>query len=257
MTKGKKRLLILLSLVVAGTALMTHQHKGGTIALLRSLSYPFDLMNGFTTGIGDRFDGLWEARDENVRLRKQLQALLLERQRYGEVLQENKRLKEVLGLKDSQPLYLTTARVVAKGYDRLLSTVIIDKGASGRVRKDMAVITTKGLVGKVYSVRSGFSEVLLLRDPNFSVAARLQESRSEGVISGEGSRECSLKYIPPEVAVRKGEMVVSSGLDGIFPPGLPIGVVSSVKKGTGFFQQITVMPFQSESSVEEAVILGK
>ncbi|NTU42332.1 MAG: rod shape-determining protein MreC [Nitrospirales bacterium] len=244
-------------LVIAGTALMTLQHKGASFALFRSLSYPFDLMNSVTTGIGDRFAGVWEAKEENSRLKKQLTALLLERQRYAEIMEENKRLKEVLSVKDSQPNYLATARVIARGYDRLLNTIILDKGSSGGIKKDMAVITARGLVGKVYTVKPGVCEALLLRDPNFSVAARLQDGRSEGIISGAGS-SCMLKYIPPEIEVKKGAVVISSGLDGIFPPGIPIGVVSKVKReGIGFFQEITVQPFQSDASVEEAVILSK
>ncbi|MFA5353515.1 MAG: rod shape-determining protein MreC [Thermodesulfovibrionales bacterium] len=257
MPKGKKRLLILLALIIAGTALMTIQHKGGGLAFFRVLSSPFDFMNSVTTGLIDRFEGTWDAKRENERLRKELTALLLERQRYGEVMRENRRLKDLLSLKEVQPRYLATARVVARGYDRLLNTVILDKGSSSGIGKDMAVITTRGLVGKIYTVKPGSSEVLLLQDPNFSVAARLQEGREEGVISGAGSR-CTLKYVPPEVEVKPGAVVISSGLDGIFPAGLPIGLAKRVKKeGAGFFQEISVQPFQSEASVEEVVIVGK
>src|SRR5271169_4870348 len=122
----------------------------------------------------------------------------------------------------------------------------------------MAVMTPQGLVGKVYSVRDSYSDVLLLQDANFSVAVRLQNSRHEGVVSGTGNGNgyCLLKYVPPEENVEKGEVVITAGFDGIFPEGLPVGVVSKVKKeGIEFFQYIEVRPFQASEKVEEVIVL--
>lgn len=257
MSKGKKRLIILFSLIFIALAVMTYQHAGRPSALHRFLSYPYDLLNKFTSSVNTTFFEVWDTFYENRRLKKELARGLLERQRYAEIIQENKRLKEVLLLKAHLPNYVTTARIIARGYDSLLNTAILDKGESSGIKKDMAVITTKGLFGKIYSVKADFSEVLLLRDTNFSVAVRLQNSRREGVLSGSGSSYGLLKYIPPEETVARGEMLVTSGLDGLFPQGLPVGVVNKVKKeGVEFFQYIEVMPFQSDSTAEEVVILA-
>ncbi|MBI5212641.1 MAG: rod shape-determining protein MreC, partial [Nitrospirae bacterium] len=196
--------------------------------------------------------------EENKLLKKELTGALLEKQRYAEILHENKRLKELLSLKEHSPKYVASARVIARGYDKLLHTMILDKGKNSGIKKDMAVITAKGLAGKIYSVKDEFSEVLLLSDPNFSVAVRLQNSRREGIVAGTGYRHSLLKYIPPEEVVEKGESAVTSGLDGIFPPGLPVGLVSHVRtEGIEFFQDIRVLPFQDDATMEEAVILGK
>ncbi len=122
----------------------------------------------------------------------------------------------------------------------------------------MAVITPQGLVGKIYSVHDYYSEVLLLKDSNFSVAVRLQNSRREGVISGTGNDYCLLKYVPPEENVEIGEVVITSGFDGIFPEGLPVGVVSKVKKeGIEFFQYIEVRPFQSSEKTEDVIVMKR
>lgn len=257
MSKGKKRIVILILFSLIALILITYQHNRIPSVFFRIISYPYDAFNRFTMNITTRFSELYNTFEENKRLKKELNAALMERQRFAEMIQENRRLKELLALKEHLPNYVTTAKVIARGYDRLLNTLILDKGKNSGIKKDMPVITSKGLVGKVYSVKDDFSEVLLLRDPNFSAAVRLQKSRHEGVISGTGYRYCILKYIPPEEWVEKGEVVVTSGLDGIFPPGLFVGIVSSVRKeGIEFFQDIKVIPFQSDAKIEEVIILG-
>lgn len=254
MSKGKKRIIIIFLLSLAALILMSYQHNRKPFAFLRALTYPFDLLNNLTANIKITFSETIHAFSENKRLREELAAALLEQQQYSEMLQENKRLKEILALKERLPNYVTTAKAIARGYDRLLRTIVIDKGKNSGIRKDMTVITTKGLAGKVYSVRDNFSEVLLLRDTRFSVAVRLKSSRHEGIISGTGYDYCLLKYISSEKHVEKGEVAITSGLDGIFPPGLPVGIVSHAKKeGTEFL----VLPFQPDTKIEEVVIVSR
>ncbi|MDI6801724.1 MAG: rod shape-determining protein MreC [Thermodesulfovibrionales bacterium] len=262
MSRGKKRVLILLVLFLTAFILMTIQHSsqrsGKIFILLRSLSYPYDMINSLTSSAKNTLKEFWSAFDENKRLKKDLRDALFERQRYSEVIHENKRLNEMLNMKEHLPNYVTTAKVIARGYDKLLNIVIMDKGKNNGVKKDMAVMSPAGLVGKVYSVKDDFSEVLLLKDPNFSVAVRLQNSRREGIISGTGHNYCLLKYVPPEESVVKGELVITSGLDGVFPQGLPVGVISLVKKeGIEFFQYIQVLPLQSDAKIEEVAVVSK
>jgi rod shape-determining protein MreC len=135
---------------------------------------------------------------------------------------------------------------------------VIDKGSNDGINKDMPAITSQGLAGKVYTARKDYSDIMLLRDPNFSVAVRLQESRHEGVVTGTGQRYCILKYVPTENPVKEGEIVVTSGLDGIFPEGLPVGRVTKVlTEGVEFFQYIEVVPFQASGKIEEVLVVGR
>jgi rod shape-determining protein MreC len=257
MSKGKKRFIILISLSLIALTIMTYQRDRKPFSFLKSLSYPYDLFNKVTANITTNFKGILSAFETNKILKKKLEETLLDRQAYDELIHENKRLKELLALKSQRPDYVTTAKVVGRGYDRLLNTLVLDKGRSSGIQKDMAVITANGLVGKIYSVKNNFSEVLLLKDQNFSVAVRLQKSRWEGVLSGTGRKYCLLKYIPPEETVENGEVVITSGLDGNYPPGVPVGVVTNVKKeGVEFFQFIEILPFQSDTKIEEVVILN-
>lgn len=265
MLKTKKRALIFFAISLIALITITYQYnnKSQKKEVLNSvfrdvLLYPFDAFNSLIASAKAIFNDHWNAVEENKRLKREISTLLLKMQDYGEMVRENQRLREILSLKPQRRDYVATARAISRGNDRLLNTIILDKGKNEGIRKDMAVITTKGLVGKIYAARNGFSEVLLINDPNFSVAVRLQNSRQEGVLSGTGRKYCALKYISSEDSVDKGDMVVTSGLDGIIPSGLPVGIVIDVKKDEAdFFQDIKVMPFQSIDKIEEVVILKR
>ncbi len=259
MSKGRKRLLILLVLVSAAGGLMSYQHDKKTSSFFDVvISYPYYALNEFTANANITIGRIRNAFEENKLLRKEVTQLLLEKQKYSEIILENERLKALLSFKEQEPRYVTAARVIARGSDRLLNIVILDKGEESGIEKGMAVITPQGLIGKVYSVQDSFSDVLLLKDSNFSVAVRLQNSRREGIVSGTGYDYCLLKYVPPEENVVNGEVVITSGFDGIFPEGLPVGVVSKVKKeGIEFFQYIQVQPFQSSDKLEDVIVLKR
>lgn len=102
----------------------------------------------------------------------------------------------------------------------------------------MPAITLNGLAGKVISTSPHFSEILLLTDTNFSVAVRVERTRSEGIVSGTGTNMCILKYIPVEEDIMVGDRLITSGTDGIFPEGIKVGVVKKIEKKKGFFFRI-------------------
>jgi len=256
MSRGRKRLFIVLAVVLLSFGLMTYQYSFSGNLNIRFISYPFNLFGSLIADLKHSFKDLINTYRDNARLREQLSALMVERQQYGNIIEENKRLREIVGFRPQGFKVLTTARVVGRAYDSMMELLIIDKGAQDGIKKGMAVITVKGLLGKIHAAHSSYSEVLLLRDPNFSVAVRIQESRVEGVLSGTGYNYTVLNYIPPEEKVEKGDIVVSSGLDGLFPTGIPIGVVSEVTKdNVEFFQNIKVIPYQYDTKAEEAMVI--
>ena len=225
---------------------------------LKPLSYPYDTLSSIISSLSDGISGVINAAEENNRLKAELQTTLAERQRYGEIVKENQRLHELLSLKQQVQGGGIAAHVVGRGYDKFINTLVIDKGSNDGINKDMPAITSQGLAGKVYTVRKDYSDIMLLRDPNFSVAVRLQESRHEGVVTGTGQRYCILKYVPTENPVKEGEIVLTSGLDGIFPEGLPLGRVTKVlTEGVEFFQYIEVVPFQASGKIEEVLVVGR
>jgi rod shape-determining protein MreC len=226
--------------------------------ILQTLSYPYDLLSWSISSVSAKFSEILNVADENRRLRSELQAATIEKQGFSEIIAENRRLHEMLNLKAQLAPGGTAAQVVGRGYDKFSNTRVIDKGRQNGIVKDMPVITEKGLAGKVFSVRKDFSDILLLTDTNFSVAVRLIGSRQDGVLSGSGGWRCILKYVPVEETVKEGEIVITSGLDGIFPPGIPVGRVIKIQtEGVEFFQYIEVAPFQQASTIEEVLVVGR
>jgi rod shape-determining protein MreC len=259
MSRFKKRVIIVALILIASFTLMfTFKGHRDVTEILQTLSYPYDLLSGSISSASAKFSGILNAADENRRLRFELQAATIEKQSYGEIIAENRRLHDMLNLKAQITSGGTAAHVVGFGYDKFAKTRVIDIGRRSGIVKDMPVITATGLAGKVFSVRKDFSDILLLTDTNFSVAVRLIGSRQEGVLSGSGGWRCILKYVPIEETVKEGEIVITSGLDGIFPPGIPVGRVIKVQtEGVEFFQYIEVAPFQQPSTIEEVLVVGR
>lgn len=195
---------------------------------------------------------------ENRGLIRKISELQQKNNSYAEAVRENERLKKILQLSSERSDYITTAKVIARDPTNWFQTLWINKGEKEGIAKDMVAVASAGPVGRIHRVFDGGAGIILITDVNSSVAVRLQKSRIEGILEGSGNNTCYLKYISKEVNVEVGEKLLTSGLDGIYPPGLLIGYVSDVKKeGSDMFQEIEVGPLQNLSSVEEVAILGK
>jgi rod shape-determining protein MreC len=257
----KKRLLLFLFIIIS-LIFITYQSNRVHFQPLNFFNNIFsnlhEIKHSVKNSITSPFKRMLLREEENKKLRAEIAQLRIEQQRYHEVFLENKRLKNLLSLKEEEPRYVTTAQIIAKSTDPWSSIVTIEKGSSDGIKKDMTAITSRGLVGKISNVSDSYSSLLLITDINFSAAARLQKSRSEGILSGTGFRKCTLKYIPYEEQVEKGDTVITSGLDKLFPEGIPIGYISKVdKKGTGLFQEVDVVPFEDTAKTEEIVIIQR
>jgi rod shape-determining protein MreC len=257
----RKRLLLVL-FVVLSLSLMTYQSNRKHLLPFRFLNV---VLNGFhqvrTSAedfVASPFKRMLLREEENTRLKAELSRVRKEEQQWREAILENSRLRELLSLKEKERRYVTAARVIARNMDQWSNTVVLDKGLSDGIEKDMIAVTNTGLVGKISGVSRSYSYLLFLSDINFSAAARLQDSRIEGVISGTGFRRCQLKYVPYEEEVKKGDIVITSGLDLLFPPGIPVGYVSKVnKKDIGMFQDIEVVPFADDAKIEFVAIIRR
>lgn len=199
---------------------------------------------------------IYTLKEENERLKRQIIEMTLQQKTYHALIDENMRLKELVSLKENRKDIVAIGTVIAKGTNRFLKTLWIDKGKNHGIKKGYAAITPNGLVGKVLSVQSNYSEILLLTDPNFSVAVRIDRTQVEGVLSGKGDI-CTLKYVPLEEEIIIGDRVVTSGLDGVFPEGILVGAVKSLDKKRGLFQYIEVVPLQPENKIREIAIIKK
>jgi rod shape-determining protein MreC len=257
----KKRTLLFFTVVIIAFALMTYQSKkdharsGNFIDLL--LDNSDAAVHYLGEAVSAPFRKFTLREEENERLKRQVDELLTERQKYREVLLENERLRGLLELRKEKQTFVAAAEVVGRGVDRWSHILVIDKGRKEGVQKDMAAVTPMGLAGKILNVSGSYADLLPLTDINFSAAVRLEESRREGVLSGTGGSVCMLRYVPHDEDVKVGEVVVTSGLDRMFPPGIPAGYVSKVDREgrSGMFQYIEVTPFQDEAKLEEVAIV--
>jgi rod shape-determining protein MreC len=120
----------------------------------------------------------------------------------------------------------------------------------------MAVVSVQGIVGQVMESSRGFSRVLLITDPNNSVAALDQRSRARGIVEGNGHQLCRLKYLHRSEDVEPGDLVLASGLDGVYPKGVLIGTVLKAEtKDPELFQRVTVKPSVDFRRLEEVLVL--
>lgn len=172
---------------------------------------------------------------ENERLREENIRLSSEVARSREARVENERLRRLLGLRDTTAYPLLPARILSKNLVRRLSTFVIDVGAEDGVEPDMAVIDSRGILGRVTLVAPHTAEVMTYFNTDFFVPARVQPVQVDGIVHWEGEQyqHLLLELVVKTEPVASGQHVVTSGYSGIFPPGLPIGVVDSVRVQSG------------------------
>lgn len=257
---SKKNLFLFVLVLGSSFVLMTFQSRKGLLFAEDFIPHALNRSHEFTRSVADSilspFRKISLRDEDNNLLRKQNNELLLERARYQEAVLENRRLKDLLQLQETRQEHVTAARVLSRGIERWAHVFVLDKGIKSGVSKNMSAITPNGLAGKVIEVSGFYSKLLLLTDINFSAAVRLQESRKEGIVSGTGGRKAVLKYIPEEIEVNVGEIMITSGMDRLFPPGIPVGFVSKVAKdGNSHFQIIEVTPYVDNSRIEEVLII--
>lgn len=211
---------------------------------------------GFLIDIWSKYIALVDLKQENDRLKgdvKQLNSALVAA---GESLRENERLSRLLDLRKNIREQTLAATVIGEDVTPWFRTLTIDRGAADGIHEGMPVLAADGVVGQTIKVTDHASRVLLLTDHASGIAAMIQRSRARGVVKGRGDNLCSLEFAMRGEDVQVGDQVISSGIGGIFPKGLPIGEVVMVRKGEyGIFQTITVRPHVSISHLEEVLVM--
>lgn len=215
-----------------------------------------------TALVGRSVSGSWRgivevvhARNENQALRARVRTLEQEIDRLGEAERENARLRRLLDLRESLRGDLLTARVIGRDATGLSRTLSIDRGERDGVTKGAAVLAPDGVVGQVYLASRHAARVLLIADHNSGVDVLVQRTRARGIVEGVIDDGCALKYVKRTEDVQLGDAVVTSGLDGIFPKGLPVGLVVAVdKRGQGLFQYAEVAPRVDFGQLEEVLV---
>jgi len=193
---------------------------------------------------------------ENVLLKNDIAILMEENNQLKETVFLNKRLKELLEFKQSISASAVAADVIGIENTGWIKTATINKGASHGIKRDMAVVTPNGIVGRIIDVQPTTSKILLVIDPRCNIDVIAQRSRIKGIAEGNGTDKLILKYVNHSDDIQIGDILISSGLGGIFPKGLVIGEVVRVEKGDdNFFIYIEVKPGAELRKLEEVLII--
>ncbi len=195
--------------------------------------------------------------ETNRRLKTENSRLLAENNRCKEIELSNQRLRNLLKFQKEFGIEVFAAEVIARDPSGWFKTIIIDKGSANGVEKRMPVVVAAGVVGQVIDVSLYYSKVLLMIDKNSAVDGLCQRTRARGVVKGaDENDQCDFIYVLRTSDVAVGDTVISSGLDGIYPKGLPLGRVSGViKKNFGMFQAVEIEPFVNFDKLEEVLVV--
>lgn len=205
-------------------------------------------------------DYVWlkNLRNENEDLKRQVAELEGKIASYHEAYIENLRLRRLLDFKSTTKAETVAAQVIMHDLTGWFQTLMIDKGFRDGVAPDMPVVNDEGMIGRVLDVSDRNCRVLLITDPGSSVDAIIQRNRVRGILSGKDASGCVLKYVRGNLDVQVGDLVVSSGKDGLYPKGLRLGVVQGVfKDPVDLFQKIDVKPLVRLSALEEVLIIKR
>jgi len=201
-----------------------------------------------------------QMKEENERLREEVDRLSAENNLLTEVMQENARLLKLLDLEQmiGNQYSLTAARVTARDLENLHQTLTINKGRKDGIAKDMPVINEQGLVGRVINVTDSTAEVLLIMDREGAVGALVQQTRVPGVVEGLGPNSSQLQmiHIAVDAPISVNQVVVTSGYGGKFPKGLRIGYVTEIiSEDNGLMKRAIIQPFVDFKRLEEIMVV--
>ncbi len=192
---------------------------------------------------------------ENEALKQALQALQVRVQEERAEAQRTVSLRQLLELRERANLDTTAAEVIAAAASPEFRTVTIDKGTRQGLQTDMAVISPAGVVGRVILPAGRASKVQLLIDRNAAAGALIERTRVQGVVEGFGDGSLRMEYVPATSDVKPGDLVVTSGIDGIYPKGFVIGTIEQVERGNGGYHVITVRPAVDFTRLEEVLVV--
>lgn len=227
-------------------------------AILSPLLQPVSRLSGFVEDIWDGYIQLVDTHRENIRLREDIRELNRRVQDGSETVLANQRLEKLLDMKKGVKAPTVAATVIGEDATSWFRTLVIDRGSSSGIKEGMAVISADGVVGQTVKVSASTARVLLLTDHASGIAATIQRSRARGVVKGKGEMLCALEFTTREEDVKVGDMVITSGIGGIFLKGLPIGEVTMVKRGEyGIFQTVSIRPAVNIPHLEEVLVVQR
>lgn len=256
--------------VVLGAAILLHVvlisaqvNTASGLPVLQVVTFgSFSEVQRATMALIDGVRGLWsgyvalqQVQEENAALKQELQNLQVRFQQERAEAQRTDNLRQLLELRDRANLETVAAEVIAGPASPDFRTVTIDKGSSDGLATDMAVISPAGVVGRVILPSGRAAKVQLLIDRNAAAGVLIERTRVQGIVMGMGDGVLRLQYVPGTADVKTGDLVVTSGIDGIYPRGFVIGTVDHADRGAGAYLEISVRAAVDFARLEEVLIV--
>lgn len=261
---GGRSFIILSLLSIVLLTVSARMGAGGPLEMVRggfsTITMPFRMAGSAIAmpfqGIGNIFSNLTADQQTLSDLKAENEQLRSRNAELEETNQSTQRLQGLLDLKNTYNLQSTGARVISGSTDSFNNTIVIDKGTSSGLAVGMPVVDSGGVIGQIIECGPTTSTVRLITDEKSGVAAMVQSSRAQGMLMGSASRQITLNLINTNQKVAVGDTVVTSGLGGVFPKGLPLGKVTSVEAAPGsLYYTIVVEPYGNVSTNEEVMVI--
>lgn len=232
---------------------LIHNFSDGLLKPLLSLSSG---VTNTATSLRDGMLNAWQSFQDQSQHEAEIALLNHRIADLEEVRRENDRLRKLLSFRETFKTNTVPARVIGWDISPWRKLMILDHGKKEGIRKDMSVVVSEGLVGRIFEAGEHTSRALIVLDPESRVSALAANSRAQGVMAGKGSETLSLEYLELDSGVTLGETVLTSGATGLFPKGLPIGQIQAIAKSSdGLHLSAQVKPLVRFSKIEEVLCL--
>ncbi|MEE0474835.1 MAG: rod shape-determining protein MreC [Collinsella stercoris] len=233
-----------------------HAVRGGVMTVTSpvrmlgsAVAAPFGALGNIAQNATASSETLSELKKRNEELTAQVAEL-------SEAQETAERLEKLVGLKSTYSLESTAARIIGSTGDAWTDSVIIDKGSASGFEVGMPVCSSGGVIGQIIEVSANTSTVRLITDDQSGVSAMIQGSRAQGVLKGQADGTLRLEYVVSDAEVATGDIVITSGIGGTFPKGLPLGTVASIDRApNAVYYTIVVRAASSAESNEEVLVI--
>lgn len=228
----------------------------------RTVMTVFSPVPKFVNWIGRSFQDMYHgyvdmrgAVKENLNLRRTVASLTTENLKLRQSEGDLRRLRSLLAYSEQFTMSTSMAQTIMLDTASRFKSIIIDRGSDGGVEVNDVIANANGLVGRVVLTTKDLAKVQLIADNNCAIGALLERTRRQGIVRGNGSSILQMADIPALADVQPGDRVLTAGIDGIYPRGIPIGTVTKAEPGQSLFKIVTVKPAVDVGTIEEVIVI--
>ncbi len=249
---GNLKEYLVFTFIVLLSLIMIFQNDNVQVRFLRVIAVS---AIGFVQSSFSIIPNVFQLQEENKSLREENNALSNEVSQLKEAKFENLRLNQMLDFKERNKLRMVTARIVGKTLIQTRNNITLNAGELDSIKTGMPIITDKGLVGKIIATSSNYSVAQILLNKDLKVSTKDQRSRIDGIIGWDGEKKLLMKNVSKSSDVLAGDVIITSEYSNTFPPGIPIGYITSVGTVDNLFKEIEIESFVNFETLEEVFII--